>query len=217
MKEYLDPTNYFDYDHEKVAAYGEAHVEPEMTDREKAVALYYAVRDDFRYYPFYLDLQPSGMKASHILTKETGYCIEKSIVLGATCRYHGIPARLGFANVRNHIGTERLAAFLGSDLMVFHGYTDIYLDGKWVKATPAFNLELCEKLGVDPLEFDGTEDSIFQEYSKDGGQFMDYVHHYGTFGDMPFDLFLAELQKHYPPLFEVAETTDEGFVIGIPQ
>ena len=110
----------------------------------------------------------------------------------------GIPARLHFANVRNHIGTEELERILGTDLLVFHGYTELFLEGRWVAATPAFNKELCEHLGVAPLEFDGREDSIFQQFDNAGGQFMEYVHDYGAFATIPYALMIGEWRKHYP-------------------
>ncbi|NIV15920.1 MAG: transglutaminase, partial [Aliifodinibius sp.] len=89
-----------------------------------------------------------------------------------------------------------------TNIMVFHGYTELHLNGRWVKATPAFNKELCEKLRVAPLEFNGEEDSIFQEYNHEGGKFMEYLHDYGRFPDVPYELFVHELKKHYPHVFE---------------
>jgi hypothetical protein len=91
-------------------------------------------------------------------------------------------------------------------VFVFHGYTELFLEGKWVKATPAFNKSLCEFIGVHPLEFNGREDSIFQEYD-DGVHFMEYIHFHGTFSDIPLDYFIATLRKHYPHLF--ADTSQE--------
>lgn len=168
----------------------------------QAVSLYLAVRDSFLYNPYEVDLRPEAMKASFQLGKESGYCIEKANLLGASARVLGIPARLGFADVRNHIGTERLEAFLGTDILTFHGYTDLYLEGQWVKATPAFNAALCRKLGVEPLEFNGREDSIFQEYDQTEGRFMEYLVDHGTFQEWPREAFIASIQKHYPKLFE---------------
>ncbi len=94
-----------------------------------------------------------------------GHCIDKALLLAACARVLGIPSRLHFANVRNHIGTAKLEAMLGTDLLVFHGYTELFLEGRWVAATPAFNKELCAHLKVPPLEWDGRTDAIFQAYS----------------------------------------------------
>ena len=192
-----------DSDHEAVIAWTQKVVQdvPAGDKIAQAVALYLAVRDSFRYNPYEVDLRPEAMKASHQLGKESGYCIEKANLLGACARVLGIPARLGFADVRNHIGTERLEAFLGTDILTFHGYTDLYLEGRWVKATPAFNEALCSKLGVEPLEFNGREDSIFQEYDQEEGRFMEYLADHGTFHEWPREAFIASIKAHYPKLF----------------
>ena len=200
--QYLQSTYLVDSDHPTIIQYAQETVEGLSTPKEMAIALYYRVRDDFKYSPYEIILEQEVAKASHMLTKESGYCIEKANVLVAASRVVGIPSRFGFANVRNHIGTERLEKFLRTDLMVFHGFVELYIEGKWVKATPAFNKSLCEMLNVDPLEFDGTEDSMLQEYDQGGGKYMEFVHDYGTFADWPFELFIAELKKHYPHLFE---------------
>jgi transglutaminase-like putative cysteine protease len=202
MEAYLAPAFYIDSDHPAVRAWALSHASPDCSPTEKAIHLYYAVRDGFRYNPFHLDLRPASMKASHLLTRDGGYCGEKACLLAAAARAVGIPARLGFAIVRNHIGTERLEDYLKTDKLVFHGFTELFLEGQWVKATPAFNKELCEKLGVAPLEFDGRQDSIFQEYDRQGGRFMEYLHDYGSFEDLPRDLFISEIRHHYPHFFE---------------
>lgn len=36
----------------------------------------------------------------------------------------------------------------GTDLFVQHGYCSVHLDGRWLKATPAFNVELCDRFVV---------------------------------------------------------------------
>src|SRR5574341_322846 len=65
----------------------------------------------------------------------------------AVARVVGIPARVGYADVRNHLSTPKLRELVGGDLFVWHGYAELHLEGRWVKATPAFNLTLCERFG----------------------------------------------------------------------
>lgn len=168
---------------------------------EQAVKLYYAVRDGFRYDPYDIDLSENGLKASTLLKTGKGYCVEKANLLAACARAAGIPSRFGFADVKNHIGSAKLQEALRSDVFAFHGYTELFLEGKWVKATPAFNKELCERLGVAPLEFNGREDSIFQENDGPEGRFMEYLYDHGTFDDIPREYFIQVLYKHYPHLF----------------
>lgn len=206
--EYLAAGQYMDFNNEAVAKFAAEHGKGN-TDIEIAVNLYNAVRDKFRYDPYHIDMSVDGLKASGVIERGAGYCVEKANLLGAVARYHNIPARLGFAIVRNHIGTEKLQKALRSDLFVFHGYTELFLNGQWVKATPAFNKELCAKFGVAPLEFNGVEDSIFQQYAPDGGLHMEYLHDYGIFAEVPRELMIAELKKYYPHLFEVLGVRNE--------
>lgn len=202
MRQYLEPGYYIDSKHPDVIAFAKKHVREIKDPIEQALALYLGVRDGWRYDPHQVDLRPEAMKASAILQRDHGYCGEKATVLAAAARVMGIPSRLGFANVTNHIGTEKLEKRLGTNVLVFHGYTDLYLKGQWVKATPAFNKELCERLGVAVLEFNGREDSIFQEYDKGGGRFMEYLVDHGTFADVPYHQFVQAMLDHYPHLFE---------------
>lgn len=211
---YLQAGTYIDSDHPAVIAYAQKHA-GSGSPRDQAVNLYYAIRDGFRYDPYNIDLRPEAMRASALLDRTSGYCGEKAALLAASCRVLGIPARVHFTNVRNHIGTEKLEEYLGTDVLVFHGYTELFLDGKWVKATPAFNKSLCEKLNVAPLEFDGTEDSIFQEYDREGGRFMDYLHDYGHFADLPREQFIAALKKYYPRFFDGSLPEELGMKVHI--
>ncbi len=208
---YLEAGIYTDSDHPAVVAYTQKITQNIKGLSAKVVALYYAVRDDFKYYPYHLILKPAYLKASHLLSKDYGYCVEKSNLFAACLRVLGIPSRLCFANVRNHLATEKVEAYLQTDLMVFHGFVELYLEGKWVKATPVFNKELCQKLGVAPLDFDGKEDAIFQESDKSGNPFMSYEHDYGSFSDVPFELFVGELKRHYPHIF--AQRVNTGKII----
>ncbi len=201
MQEYLKPTEFLDFDKTEVREFALKNAEGATTDIEKSVKLYYAVRDGFYYSPNVLDLREEGLKASNLLSRNRGYCVEKAVLLSASARAVGVPSRLSFYIVKNHIATTRIEKLLETDKLVFHGASEFFLEGKWVKATPAFNAPLCKKLGVEPLEFDGTSDSIFQQFDKNGNTFMEYLHDYGNFADLPYQLYLSELKKHYSHLF----------------
>lgn len=205
LEKYLQPDFYTDSDHAGVIEFAHKHTQAAQTLPEKAIALYYAVRDSFRYNPYNVVLRPEALKASVLLGKESGYCIEKSNLYAACLRVVGVPSRLGFANVRNHLATSKLEEHLQTDVLAFHGYTQLYINGKWVKATPVFDKNLCERLGVAPLDFDGTEDSIFQRSDKGGQPFMEYVCEHGVFDILPFDAMVAEFHKYYPHLFKKGE------------
>jgi transglutaminase-like putative cysteine protease len=206
---YLSPGYFTDSNHQAVIEYVETKTKEIEDLKEKVITIYKAVRDDFKYYPYHLILKPHALKASHLLNKDYGYCVEKSNLFAACMRVIGVPAKLCFANVRNHLATDRVEAYLKTDLMVFHGFVEILLNGKWLKVTPVFDKLICERLGVAVLEFDGNSDSIFQESDKSGNPFMQYEHYYGSFSDVPFELFVAELRKFYPHLFEKKIHTDK--------
>lgn len=205
----LAPTQLIDSDHPDVRAFAQRHAVGN-NDRERAVALYYAVRDSFRYDPYKVDLSVAGMRASGVLEKNVGWCVPKAALLAAACRAVGIPARVGYADVRNHLSTARLRETLQTDLFIWHGYTDIWIDGAlhsepdsglggaWVKATPAFNIELCERFGLLPLEFDGRGDSIYHPFDRAGNQHMEYVHQRGAFDDMPLAQMVEDFHAVYP-------------------
>ena len=194
--ENLRPTAFIDSDHPAVQAFAAEHARG-ATERDRAVSLVYAVRDGFRYDPYRIDLSPAGMKASTVLANGYGWCVPKATLLAAACRAAGIPARLGFADVRNHLSTERMRETMKTDLFVWHGYTDMWIDGAWRKATPAFNLELCQRFGLLPLEFDGVHDSIYHPFDLSGHRHMEYVHQRGSFDDLPLDRILASFKEVY--------------------
>lgn len=201
---YLRPTRFIDSDNPKVIDYANSLTSPDKSDRQKAIDLYYGVRDGILYDPHHLILDANVISASITLARGRGYCVEKSLLLAAVGRVHKIPSRLGFSIVRNHLSTQKFIDMLGSDKFVFHGYNEFWLEGKWVKCTPAFNKTLCDKFGVAPLEFDGLHDSIFHEYAG-GKKYMEYLHEYGQFDDLPYELFVSELKAHYPKLFKDGE------------
>ncbi|MCK5349138.1 MAG: transglutaminase family protein [Desulfobacula sp.] len=211
MEEYLKPTYYIDYDHPAVAEFASRNSESGKTEIEKAVQLYYAVRDGIRYNPYSMEPGKESMKASSVLNRGNGYCVAKAVLLAACARSQKIPARLGLADVKNHLTTKRLMRLMGTDVYIYHGYTELFLNNKWVKATPAFNLELCNNFNVRPLEFDGTKDSIFHPFDKSGNKHMDYVKDHGSFADLPWDRILSESRKSYPLYFEDLERRSKDF------
>lgn len=200
MENFLKETKYLNYSNPQFDAFLQG-VHLHGTNKEKAIQLYYFVRDSFLYDPFHLDLRPEALIGSSILQKKRSWCVEKSIVLAACARRIGIPSKLGYSIVVNHIGTERLEFYLKKREIVFHGYVELFIEGKWVKCTPAFDQRVCRINKVEPLNWDGETDSMFQAFSGDQ-QFMEYVHQYGDFADVPIALMNAEMKAHYPHLFE---------------
>lgn len=192
----LAPTALIDSDHPAVVEF--AQRARAASDRDRAIELYYMVRDGFRYDPYHIDLSVAGLRASRVLETGAGWCVPKAALLAAAARAAGIPARVGYADVRNHLSTERLRNILKTDLYIWHGYTELWLDGHWVKATPAFNLELCERFGIRAMDWDGRSDSLYHPYDKAGRLHMEYVNQRGSFDDVPVAQMAAEIQAMYP-------------------
>lgn len=204
---YLASTYFIDAGDPRVRAFAVAKA-GQGSDKERAIRLYYAVRDEIRYDPYSLNMRRDTLTASFILKEGRGYCVTKAVLLAAAARAVGIPARLGFGDVRNHLSTERLRQSMGTDLFYYHGYTELLIDGRWVKATPAFNIELCEKFGVLPLEFDGETDSVFHPYTADNRRHMEYVTDRGFRADLPYEELAEAMFRLYPGM--TGETTAIG-------
>ncbi|MCC6524938.1 MAG: transglutaminase domain-containing protein [Polyangiaceae bacterium] len=195
-RDYLAPGSYVDSDHPEIVAWARAHA-GEGTALERAVRLFYAVRDGWRYDPYSMTLVPEDYKASRVLGRRKAFCVPKAVLLTAVVRAVGIPARLGFADVKNHLTSDKLREVMGTDVFAFHGYADVWLEGAWHKATPAFNRELCEHFHVRPLEWDGRSDALFHELSTDGRRHMEYLRDRGRHFDLPFDAMLAAFGEVY--------------------
>lgn len=211
----LAPTPLIDSDHPDVIAFAQRHAQG-ADDRERAVALYYAVRDGFRYDPYRIDLSPQGMRASQVIAQGHGWCVPKAALLAAVARAAGIPARVGYADVRNHLSTERMRQTMKTDVFIWHGYTELWIDGTWVKSTPAFNVELCQRFGLLPLEWDGREDSLYHPFDQAGRQHMEYVGERGTFDDMPLDRIVEDFLRTYPE-WQVLTGTEVSFDADVQQ
>lgn len=204
----LAATALVDSTHPEVAAFAARHAQGD-DDRARAVALYYAVRDGFRYDPYRLDLSAAGMRASTVLGQGYGWCVTKAALLAAAARAAGIPARLGFADVRNHLSTQRMRETMTTDVFIWHGYTELWLEGRWVKATPAFNVELCERFGLLPLEFDGRADSIYHPFDRSGQRHMEYLQDRGSYADVPLERMVADFRAVYPRWLHGADARSE--------
>lgn len=206
---YLESTYYFDYKNESVQKLISEYKNANLSDKEKTIGIYTKVRDNWKYDPYSISLSKEKYKSSHIANKQSGNCVEKSIILIACLRALGIPARLHLGKVKNHIAVERLTEKFGSNELTPHGMVNVHLDNKWLKMSPAFNKSLCEKLNVEPLEFDGENNSFLQQYNSEGSRFMEYTDDYGCFEDVPLDFMISNIKEHYPNIFDTNEKITE--------
>ena len=200
MEKYLTASWFFDYNEAIIQNLVREFEQNGASDQEKAVACYLKIRDGWWYDPYHISAEPEDWKASVIASRKHGHCLDKSVLLVTCLRAMNIPARLQLAKVKNHIAVERLIETMGTNELTPHGMVNIYLDGQWLKASPAFNKELCEKCKVAPLDFDGKTDSVFQQYNAEGNEFMEYLEDYGHFDDLPLPFIFSNIKEHYPKM-----------------
>jgi len=204
---WLAPTWFIDSDDDAVADFASDAAGDATEPTDVAVRLFYAVRDGFRYDPYDVDHDPAAFRASSVVASGSNWCVPKSVLLTAAARRQGIPARLGFADVRNHLTSAKLSAQMGTDLFAWHGYSELLIGARWFKLSTAFNIELCERFGVKPLDFDGSGDALMHPFDVAGNRHMEYVNQRGSFDDLPLDRILADfatIYGHDVPVAEVA-------------
>jgi transglutaminase-like putative cysteine protease len=196
----LAPARFIQSDDPTITAFARKAAEGASDTRDAAVRLYYAVRDGILYDPYVRFNIPESYSARDVLAKGSGFCIPKAALLTACARAVGIPARIGFADVRNHLATPKLLEVNGGDVLCWHAFSEILIGDRWVKSTPAFNLTLCQKFGVHPLEWDGVEDSVFHPYDVNDRRHMEYVRERGSFSDVPYEEITATYRAMSPHL-----------------
>jgi len=202
---YLEPTWFIDSGHPDVCAYAERVCTDADDDKEKAVRLFYAIRDDIRYNPYSMNKAPEHLRASNVLAAGEGYCVPKAVLMAACARAVGIPSRLGFADVTNHLTTEKLSSLMDDKRFLYHGYAELWLEGRWLKVTPTFNRSLCERFGVKTMEFDGKSDALLQGFDRKGNKHMEYLHDHGSYDDVPYDELMRVWEASCPRILHGVE------------
>ena len=209
---YLQPSRYIESDSSEIMAFANAAASDASQPIETAVRLYYAVRDTVIYDPYQSYSRLETYSGRIALERRRGYCVAKAALLVACARARGIPARIGFADVRNHLATPRLLELNGGDIFYWHAYADLWLEGKFVKATPAFNLSMCERFGTLPLEFDGRNDSIFHACDGMDRRHMEYLTNHGTFAEVPVERILDTFRRYCPRFLEDGAFQGSSFI-----
>lgn len=216
---FLAPGYYVDHDHPAVRSWVEPVVDG-ATGREAAVRVFYDVRDRIRYDPWTVHPDLDTYRASRLVGREGTWCVPKATVFVAGCRAVGVPARVGLADVRNHLASPKLLEALGTDMFRYHGFAEAHVEGRWVRVTPTFNRALCERFGVHPIEWDGTADALFHEFDAAGRRHMTYERYHGVFADVPYAQIFEGLRRDYGEHYDrivtgaagAEDVDDEAFV-----
>ena len=202
LAEHLKPTEFIECEAPAIVEMAQKAVSGVSDPAEMARRLFYAVRDQVRYNPYQRFLDREIYRATKVLENGHGYCVQKAILLASLARAVGIPTRLAFADVRNHQMTEKLRQQMGTNLFIYHGYVEFFLNGNWVKATPAFDQGLVDRQDILPVEFDGKNDATLHPVDPHGAQHIEYVEFRGAFADLPFDDLVKAFVETYAPTME---------------
>lgn len=208
LDRYLVPTANIDCDNSAIVEKARDLIESKRETSEKAASLFYFVRDGIKYNAYRYILAPGHYQASKTLSRGDGFCIQKAVVLVALARAVGIPARLIFADVHNYFAPQKMLDWMHMTLFTHHGYCELYIDGKWVKATPAFDRDTCLGNRIVPVEFDGRRDSVLHSHNQDGKLHIEYVKLRGHYDDVPLEEMIDTVGEVYGP--EVAESCTSG-------
>ncbi len=201
MEEFLRSTELLDCDEPTVRKKAFELTMSAQSEREQSVVLFYFVRDGIKYQLVDKFPDKEYFKASHTLERGHGFCIPKAILLASLARASGIPSRLHVVDIRNFQLPKDLKEKLGTDLMRHHTYVEMYVGEKWVKANPAFNIELCNKFNLVPVEFTGEGDAMFSPVDLEGTPHIEYFEDYGLVDDLDYDAIRKVFEDGYPHLF----------------
>ena len=194
MNRFLKCTEIIDCDSDSIKEKALEVTKGLKADKDKAIALFYFVRDKIRHNAYTPLYDSNRYKASSTLRAGDGMCQNKAILLVALARSVGIPARLGFVDVEDYQLSESFKQMIGGvNTMPFHGFAELYIDGKWVHASPAYDLSTCRRKGFVPVEFDGVNDAKDSEYTKSGQLHMKHIKYHGPYEDLPLD----EIYSYY--------------------
>jgi len=197
VEEYLKPTPTIDCDARSIKEKARELTNGQAKITEQAKSLFYFVRDEIKYNPYAPRYLPEHYRASMILDTREGYCVQKAVLLAALARATGIPSRLRFVDIRNYLPFGKLAEIMGTNLFVYHGYDELYLKGKWIKATPTFDLKMCQENRIIPVEFDAKKDALLHSHNQDGELQIEYVRDHGHYQDVPLEeIWNASIQAY---------------------
>lgn len=203
MEKYLKPTYFMDWDSSLIRNKAKEITGSDNNELDRAKRIFYFVRDEIRYNVYLFSLDAEELIASKTLRRGEGYCVQKAVLLSTLARAIGIPSKLGLATIKNNLAPKELVEKMGTNLFFPHGYSELFLDGRWVKATPAFDAELCQRIGVPVVEFDGKNDAVLPKYNKKGELFIEYIRYHGSYDDLPLDRIIELVMETYGKILKI--------------
>jgi transglutaminase-like putative cysteine protease len=207
LDQYLQPTEFLDFQKDRVKKKANEITDGLKSDKQKAIALFYWVRDNIKYNMYtYNPKIKANLKASVTLRRKNGFCMSKAVLLSALARATGIPARIRMVDIINHKISPKIVELMQTNVFHCHGISEILINGTWIKLTPVFDKVTALKAGFVPLiEFDGNNDALFESHDKEGNLFVEYVKDYGIYSDLPIKQIVEIFTKAYPNMFSRIE------------
>lgn len=204
MSLYLQPTEFFNFDKKEVYEKALEITKGIASEKEKAIKLFYWVRNEIKYNMMtYNPKIKANFKASVTLRRGDGFCVSKSILLSSFARAVGIPARIHLVDLINHKISQKVIDLMGTNVMYYHGYSEFYLNNKWIKLTPSFDTNTAIKGGFLPMvEFDGEHDAVFPKFDNEGNPFGEYLTDRGIHADLPLSDIEKLFLEKYPKIAE---------------
>lgn len=201
---YLRATPFIESDHLLIRKKAEEITRGIDHESDKAVGLFNFVRDKCHYNMYATTGNIEAYRASAILASGQGWCVQKAILLAALCRAVEIPCGLLLVSIRNHKSPPEAVELMQTNVFFPHMYNCLHLNGRWLKAAPTFDRDICERTGVSVVEFDGCNDAVLPDKDLKGHPFIEYLDDFGVYVDLPWDFILenshrvyGELTKHW--------------------
>jgi hypothetical protein len=106
-----------------------------------------------------------------------------------------VVARKSPATIAFHIASPELKELVGGDVFL-HWYNEVKINGTWLQVAPVFNKLLCKLYNLQPLEFDGFNSSLHQQYNSQST--MQYIGSAQKF-DEPTHEEIIQLVREFHP------------------
>ena len=149
---YLAPDTMIQADHPDIIRTASSIVEGSTDDRERAVRIFYWVREHIAY------CIESDRSALEVLQEGRGICVTKTVLHVALLRAAGVPARIGHADYRADVLRSIFPdSYMDRQPEVYplHTFAEVYLDGQWITCDATIDRSFGEEFGFAVMEFDG--------------------------------------------------------------
>lgn len=160
-------------------------------------AIFDWVRDEIRY-----DMGPMlsdrrDWTASVTVRRGYGFCQQKAVLLAALLRARGTPAGIAVELLLDHKIPPHFAAHMGGQEIPLHGYTTVFVDGRWQRIDSTLDRMLCQRNGYRLVEYAAGADQLLPSTDLAGEPHFDHLGELGQWADVPDQVVSATLELPY--------------------